>query len=64
LSGDGRVDANEIKRLVESRGFYMTFKEADSFLKKFDKNRDGTITYNEVSIYFSDDTNQLQLSLS
>jgi len=47
LSGDGRVDANEIKRLVESRGFYMTFKEADSFLKKFDKNRDGTITYNE-----------------
>jgi len=35
--------------LIESRGFYVSHKEADSVLKKFDKNNDGTINYDEVS---------------
>ena len=61
LSGDGKVDAAEIKRLIESRGFYVSHKEADSVLKKFDRDNDGSINYNEVSNYlkhwFNDDRN-------
>ena len=49
LDGSGRVDAGEIKRLIESRGFYVTHKEADSVLKKFDKDGDNHMTYSEVS---------------
>jgi len=37
--------------LIESRGFYVSHKEADSVLKKFDKDNDGSINYNEVSTY-------------
>jgi len=33
--------------LIESRGFYVSHKEADSVLKKFDKDNDGSINYNE-----------------
>jgi hypothetical protein len=50
LSGDGRVSSSEIKRMIESRGFYVTEKEASQVLKKFDTNNDGSITFNEVSV--------------
>ena len=49
LNDDGRVSASEIKRIIESRGFYVTEKEASQVLKKFDNNNDGSITFNEVS---------------
>ena len=49
LDGSGKVEAGEIKRLIESRGFYVTHKEADSVLKKFDKDGDNHMTYSEVS---------------
>jgi Ca2+-binding EF-hand superfamily protein len=32
---DGRVSADEIKRIIESRGFYVTHKEAGQVVKKF-----------------------------
>jgi len=54
--------------LIESRGFYVSHKEADSVLKKFDKNNDGTINYDEVSKnskpWSNDERKLLQLSLS
>lgn len=45
LNDDGRVTADEIKRIIESRGFYVSHKEANSALDKFDKNRVGSVTY-------------------
>jgi len=50
LNDDGRVSADEIRRIIESRGFYCTNKEASSVLNKFDANGDGSVTLNEVSI--------------
>lgn len=49
LKDDGRVDAGEIKRIIESRGFYVTCKEAESALDKFDKNKLGSVSYTDVS---------------
>jgi Ca2+-binding EF-hand superfamily protein len=50
LNDDGRVSASEIKRIIESRGFYVTQKEADQVIKKFDNDGDGQVTFNEVSV--------------
>lgn len=47
LNMDGRINSNEIKRIIESRGFYVTQKEAQQVLSKYDKNKDGLIDYHE-----------------
>jgi len=49
LNDNGRISADEFRRLVESRGFYVSYKEADQVLKKFDADHDGRVTYSEVS---------------
>jgi len=41
------VHVGEIKRLVESRGFFISDKEAAMLVVKFDKDKDGLIRYNE-----------------
>ena len=41
INQDGAVTSSEIKRIIESRGFYVSNKEAEQVLKKFDGNRDG-----------------------
>lgn len=35
MNMDGRVNSGEIKRIIESRGFYVSQKEATQVLKKF-----------------------------
>lgn len=68
LNDDGTVRADEIKRIIESRGFYVSFKEAQTVMEKFDKNKDGRVNYNEVSVAASrqcgDEKTFYQLSLS
>ena len=49
LNTDGRISVGEIKRLVESRGFYCSQEEAEQVLCNFDSNSDGSITFSEVS---------------
>jgi hypothetical protein len=44
---DGVLSAHEIKRIIESRGFYITQKEADQVLKKFDANQTGRVNLND-----------------
>lgn len=34
-------------RILECRGFYVTKKEADQVLQKFDENRDGQVFFHE-----------------
>jgi Ca2+-binding EF-hand superfamily protein len=41
------VNAHEVKRIIESRGFYVTAKEAAQVLKKFDDDKDGTVRFRE-----------------
>ena len=50
LNDDGVVSSHEVKRIIESRGFYVSDREARSALDKFDKTRTGKVTYSEVSI--------------
>jgi Ca2+-binding EF-hand superfamily protein len=38
--------------LIESRGFYVSEKEVHSLVEKIDKDKDGRITYSEVSFTF------------
>lgn len=47
LNNDGTVHVGEIKRVIESRGFYISDKEAAQLVLKFDKDKDGVIRYNE-----------------
>lgn len=50
LDGDATITKNEFRRLIESRGFYVSDKEAEQITKKFDNNGDGRVNYSEVSV--------------
>jgi Ca2+-binding EF-hand superfamily protein len=39
--------------MIESRGFYVTGKDVDQLVDKFDKNKDGRISFSEVSLAMS-----------
>lgn len=49
MNEDGCLSKEEFRRLIESRGFYVSQNEADDLAKKFDADKDGRITYSEVS---------------
>ena len=53
LNEDGTISKEELKRLIESRGFYISEKEVHSLIEKIDKDKDGRISYAEVSYCFS-----------
>lgn len=44
---DGRLTFEEIKRMIQSRGYFVNDKEIYSVVDKMDKNKDGTISYHE-----------------
>jgi len=47
LNKDGEVTKAELKQLIESRGFFLSDKEATSLMDKFDKGKHGSITQAE-----------------
>jgi len=47
LNEDGKVTKQEIKKLIESRGFYVSEKEMHTLVEKIDKDKDGRISYAE-----------------
>lgn len=49
LNDDGNISKEELRRLIESRGFYVSDKEVNQLVEKLDKDRDGRISYAEVS---------------
>jgi Ca2+-binding EF-hand superfamily protein len=49
LNEDGTVSKEELKRLIESRGFYVSEKEMNTLVEKIDRDKDGRISYAEVS---------------
>jgi Ca2+-binding EF-hand superfamily protein len=50
LNDDGMISKDELRRLIESRGFFVSEKEMTSLVEKIDKDKDGRISYSEVSI--------------
>lgn len=49
LYDDGVVSKDELRRLIESRGFYVSEKEVSTLVEKIDKDKDGRISLSEVS---------------
>jgi Ca2+-binding EF-hand superfamily protein len=47
MNDSGAVSASELKRMIESRGYFVGFKEVDQVVDKFDKNKNGRITFSE-----------------
>lgn len=50
LNDNGSISKDELRRIIESRGFYVSEKEVSQLVEKIDKDRDGRISYSEVSI--------------
>ena len=53
LNENGSISKDELRRLIESRGFYVSEKEVNQLVEKIDKDRDGRISYSEVSAELS-----------
>lgn len=49
LNDDGTISKDELRRLIESRGFYVSDKEVTTLVEKIDKDKDGRISLHEVS---------------
>jgi len=47
LNDNGSVSKDELRRLIESRGFYVSEKEVSSLVEKIDKDKDGRISFSE-----------------
>ena len=45
----GAISREEFKRLIQSRGFYVSEKEATEIVEKMDKNKNGRVSFAEVS---------------
>jgi Ca2+-binding EF-hand superfamily protein len=52
MNENGLVSREELKRLIESRGFYVSEKEINTLVEKIDRDKDGKISYAEVSSSF------------
>lgn len=47
INKDGVVTKHEIKALMSSKGFYISDLDASAIVEKFDKNKDGRVSYSE-----------------
>lgn len=49
LDGDNSITATEVRRMIESRGYFVGQKECEQVIAKMDTNKDGKISYNEFA---------------
>ena len=49
LNDSGAISRSEFKRIIQSRGFFVSEKEANQIVEKMDKNKDGRVSFAEVS---------------
>lgn len=47
INQDGRITVEELKRLVQSRGYFVSDKDVLQVIDKMDRNKDGTVNFNE-----------------
>ena len=48
-NNDGSITHEEFKRMIQSRGFYVSDKEVQGLVAKIDNNKDGRISLHEFS---------------
>lgn len=49
LNDSGSISKDEFRRMIESRGFYVSQKEVDQLVDKIDQNKDGRVSFAEFS---------------
>jgi hypothetical protein len=49
LTGTGQIASPDVRRMLESRGFFCSDKEIKDVVNKFDKDKNGRISLNEFS---------------
>ena len=49
LNCDGALSSEELRRIIESRGYFVGLKECDQVIKKMDKNRNHRVSFAEFS---------------
>ena len=47
VNQDGRLTLDELKKMIESRGYFVNAKDVAQVVDRMDKNKDGTVSYNE-----------------
>jgi Ca2+-binding EF-hand superfamily protein len=49
INDSGSISREEFKRMIQSRGFYVSEKEVEEIVEKMDKNKNGRVSFAEVS---------------
>ena len=49
LNDSGSISKEEFRRMIESRGFYVSDKEVNQLVDKIDQNKDGRVSFAEFS---------------
>ena len=49
LNDSGSITRDEFRRMIQSRGFYVSEKEVGEIVEKMDRNKDGRVSFAEVS---------------
>ena len=49
IDGDGTISAHELRRMIESRGYFVGFKECEQVIDKMDRNKDGRVSFAEFA---------------
>ena len=47
INDDGRVTMDELKRMIQSRGYHVADKDLYQVLDKMDKDKDGAVNFHE-----------------
>ena len=47
INKDGVITLDELKRLIQSRGYFVNDKDIYQVVDKMDKNKNGTVSYHE-----------------
>ena len=49
MNDSGSISRDEFRRMIQSRGFYVSEKEVEEIVEKMDRNKDGRVSFAEVS---------------
>jgi Ca2+-binding EF-hand superfamily protein len=47
MNDSGSISRDEFRRMIQSRGFYVSEKEVEEIVEKMDKNKDGRVSFAE-----------------
>lgn len=47
LNDSGSISTSELQRMLESRGYFVSYNDVAKVVDKFDKNKNGAISFSE-----------------